>query len=72
MQIATVLSQLTSSQNALVPVQKSGIKFYDQTHIETIDVKCDQKNGMLVTIEFEDEFSGVIYSQGYFSDPKCR
>jgi hypothetical protein len=35
-------------------------------------VKCDAKAGMLVTVEFEEAFSGIIYSQGYFSDPKCR
>lgn len=45
---------------------------YDHTHIETIDVTCDQKNGMFVTIEFESDFQGIIYSQGYFNDPKCR
>lgn len=27
---------------------------------------------MLVTIDFEAPFSGVIYSQGYYNDPKCR
>ena len=45
---------------------------HDHTHIETIDVKCDQRSGMLVTIQFEDDFQGVIYSQGYHNDPKCR
>lgn len=42
------------------------------THIELIDVKCDATAGMLVTIEFEEPFAGIIYSQGYFNDPKCR
>lgn len=42
------------------------------THIEAIDVKCDSTSGMLVTIDFEEPFSGVVYSQGYFNDPKCR
>jgi hypothetical protein len=42
------------------------------THIEMIDVQCDVNAGMLVTVEFEEPFSGVIYSQGYFNDPKCR
>lgn len=42
------------------------------THIEAIDVKCDSTSGMLVTIDFEEPFAGVVYSQGYFNDPKCR
>uniref|UniRef100_A0A182MCS5 ZP domain-containing protein n=1 Tax=Anopheles culicifacies TaxID=139723 RepID=A0A182MCS5_9DIPT len=68
------------SQNALAPVggrrnvlrQGDGAVSHDHTHIETIDVKCDQRNGMLVTVQFEDDFRGVIYSQGYHNDPKCR
>lgn len=27
---------------------------------------------MMVEVEFSEEFEGVIYSQGYFSDPKCK
>uniref|UniRef100_A0A182YQE6 ZP domain-containing protein n=1 Tax=Anopheles stephensi TaxID=30069 RepID=A0A182YQE6_ANOST len=69
-----------TSQNALAPVgnqrnvlrQGDGAGGHDHTHIETIDVKCDQRNGMLVTVQFEDDFRGVIYSQGYHNDPKCR
>ena len=41
-------------------------------NIELIDVRCDAKSGMIVTVEFEAVFSGIIYSQGYYSDPKCR
>lgn len=41
-------------------------------NIELIDVRCDAKAGMIVTVEFEEVFSGIIYSQGYYSDPKCR
>lgn len=41
--------------------------------IDLIDVKCDKnEDGMHVTIQFDEPFDGVIYSQGYFSDPKCR
>lgn len=41
--------------------------------IELIDVKCDKnENGMQVTIEFLQPFDGIIYSQEYFNDPKCR
>ncbi|XP_055298909.1 mucin-2-like isoform X2 [Sitodiplosis mosellana] len=41
--------------------------------IELIDVKCDKnENGMHVTIQFSQPFEGIIYSQGYFNDPKCR
>lgn len=27
---------------------------------------------MLVEVEFSEDFEGVIYSQGYFNDPKCK
>ncbi|KAL9700351.1 hypothetical protein quinque_003792 [Culex quinquefasciatus] len=77
-----VLSQLfpleeSEYTNALAPRKyprqaNSVAPRYDHTHIETIDVTCDQKNGMFVTIEFESDFQGIIYSQGYFNDPKCR
>lgn len=41
--------------------------------INLIDVKCDKdQNGMYITIEFDQPFDGVIYSQGFFSNPKCR
>lgn len=56
--------------NAIVPFnseQNSG-----HTRIELIDVKCENGNDILVTIDFDDTFSGIIYSQGYFNDPKCR
>lgn len=61
--------------NALVPLirEKHQVEApKSHTHVELIDVKCDAKNGMLVSIEFEEAFSGIIYSQGYFNDPKCR
>lgn len=41
-------------------------------NIERIDVKCDTANGMIVEIEFAEIFNGIIYSQGYYNDPKCR
>lgn len=41
-------------------------------NIEKIDVKCDTSNGMIVEVEFAEIFNGVIYSQGYYNDPKCR
>lgn len=41
------------------------------THIVEIDVKCES-NGMIVSIEFEEPFDGIVYSRGYFNDPKCR
>lgn len=61
--------------NALVPVKRTkhqAIAPNGHTHVELIDVKCDAKAGMLVTVEFEEVFSGIIYSQGYYSDSKCR
>lgn len=62
--------------NALVPLVREKHQAVAPTghgaHVELIDVKCDAKTGMNVVIEFEEVFSGIIYSQGYFSDPKCR
>lgn len=61
--------------NALEPVIRTkhqAVAARGHTHVELIDVKCDAKAGMLVTVEFEELFSGIIYSQGYYSDPKCR
>lgn len=41
--------------------------------IELIDVKCDKdQDRMHITINFSQQFGGVIYSQGYFNDPKCK
>lgn len=41
--------------------------------IELIDVKCDKnEDGMHVTIQFAEPFDGIIYSQRFFNDPKCR
>lgn len=57
---------IKSTRNAIaVPTS------HDHTHIELIDVKCDT-SAMIVKIVFEETFSGIIYSQGYFKDPKCR
>lgn len=61
--------------NALIPLVRTkhqALTPTGHTHVELIDVKCDAKAGMLVTVEFEEVFSGIIYSQGYYSDPKCR
>lgn len=61
--------------NALVPLVRTKHEANAQSshsNIELIDVKCDAKAGMIVTVEFEEVFSGIIYSQGYYSDPKCR
>jgi len=27
---------------------------------------------MMVEVEFSEDFEGVIYSQGYYNDPKCK
>ena len=40
--------------------------------IEMIDVKCNQDKGILVKMDFAEDFSGVVYSQGHFNDPRCR
>lgn len=41
------------------------------THIDNIDVKCTDRS-MEVTIDFAEAFGGVVYSKGYFNDPKCK
>lgn len=77
-QTTIVLSQLfdLNDENALVPFVRTkhqiAADLRGHTHVELIDVKCDANAGMLVSIEFEEVFSGIIYSQGYFNDPKCR
>lgn len=61
--------------NALIPLHRTkhnAVAPTGHTHVELIDVKCDAKAGMLVTVEFEEVFSGIIYSQGYYNEPKCR
>lgn len=40
--------------------------------IEMIDVKCNLDKGILVKLDFAEDFSGVVYSQGHFNDPQCR
>lgn len=68
---AQILSgQATPLSNAIVPFNAD--RNNGHTQIELIDVKCESGKDILVTIEFDDIFSGVIYSQGYFNDPKCR
>lgn len=61
--------------NALIPLVRTkheALAHSGQANVELIDVRCDAKSGMIVTVEFEEVFSGIIYSQGYYSDPKCR
>lgn len=85
MQTATTLADTLSDtdastydvdeSNALIPLIRTkhqAVAPNGHTHVELIDVKCDAKAGMLVTVEFEEAFSGIVYSQGYYSDPKCR
>lgn len=66
---SSLASSATNSEIAIAQPKTVG---RDHTHIELIDVKCDNKNGIIVTINFEDTFNGVVYSQGYYNDPKCR
>lgn len=45
----------------------------NQIKIEMINVECDKnQKGMLVTIDFDQPFAGVIYSQKFYNDPGCR
>lgn len=41
--------------------------------IDMIDVMCDAGDtAMQVTVAFGQPFAGVIYSQGFFNQEKCR
>ncbi|KAL3287333.1 hypothetical protein HHI36_001807 [Cryptolaemus montrouzieri] len=40
-------------------------------HIHDIQVQC-AKDMMQITIEFNRQFDGIIYSKGYYSNPECR
>jgi hypothetical protein len=65
---------MVDESNALIPLhrEKHEAGEHGVSHVELIDVTCNAKNGMTVTIEFDNVFNGIIYSQGYYSDPKCR
>lgn len=68
---------MVDETNALIPLYRekhdvSHLAGHGASHVELIDVTCDAKNGMRVSIEFDNDFNGIIYSQGYYSDPKCR
>nr|XP_046918358.1 uncharacterized protein LOC124498614 [Dermatophagoides farinae] len=56
---------IDASQNELWPMVRP-----ESSMIKTINVKCE-KNQMKVNIEFDRPFNGVIFSKGYYSDPKC-
>lgn len=54
--------------------QIEGHEAHDEHHhtkIQELNVQCT-KSGLTVSVEFDGPFDGVIYSKGYFSDPKCR
>lgn len=36
-----------------------------------LNVSCEP-NGMTVRLEFDQPFNGIVYSKGYYDDPKCR
>ncbi|CAL7936166.1 unnamed protein product [Xylocopa violacea] len=40
-------------------------------HIHALDVQCS-KTTMIIHIEFNRVFDGVIYSKGFFMNPECR
>lgn len=39
--------------------------------VSKMEVQCS-KSGMVVDIEFDQAFDGIIFSKGHFSDPACR
>ncbi|XP_022899833.2 collagen alpha-2(IV) chain-like isoform X2 [Onthophagus taurus] len=40
-------------------------------HIHALDVICDQDK-MTITVEFNRQFDGIIYSKGHYNEPDCR
>lgn len=56
--------------NALAPLHDDH-RHHHHTHISRLDVKCDSR-GIEVTLDFDGPFSGLVYSKGYFDNPKCR
>jgi hypothetical protein len=54
-----------------VTSQPGGEDLNHPPHIHAIDVEC-AKDMMTISIEFNREFNGVIYSKGYYDTPECR
>ncbi|KAH9417556.1 hypothetical protein DERP_014876 [Dermatophagoides pteronyssinus] len=48
-----------------------GLTFGVVPQIQRLNVQCD-RNGMKVMVEFDNQFNGIIFSKGHFSDPNCR
>ncbi|KYN01253.1 hypothetical protein ALC62_07872 [Cyphomyrmex costatus] len=44
--------------------------FKHPPHIHSLDVECS-KTKMIIHIEFNRAFNGVIYSKGYYANPEC-
>lgn len=74
---------ITQAKNAVADVRHGGLKRtvtrrrqisggQNGALIEMIDVKCNQDKGMLVKLDFAEDFNGVVYSQGHFNEPRCR
>lgn len=58
---------------AAVDVASPSTTHHQSPEIEMIDVMCDAEDvAMQVTIAFAQPFDGLIYSQGYFNQEKCR
>ena len=44
----------------------------DQIQINNLDVNCNLDAGRItVTVQFQQPFSGIIYSKGHRDDPAC-
>lgn len=53
----------------IVPITDDDLRH--PPHIHDIQVQC-AKDMMQITIEFNRQFDGIIYSKGFYSNPECR
>ncbi|KAF7281543.1 hypothetical protein GWI33_004578 [Rhynchophorus ferrugineus] len=63
-----------TGQDNVIPGKSQGDDDDDSKHpphIHSLDVVCG-KEMMTITIEFNREFNGIIYSKGHYNNPECR
>ncbi|XP_044745858.1 translation initiation factor IF-2-like [Coccinella septempunctata] len=59
----------SESGGTVVPISDEDLRH--PPHIHDIQVQC-AKDMMQITIEFNRQFDGIIYSKGFYSNPECR
>ncbi|CAB3376481.1 Hypothetical predicted protein [Cloeon dipterum] len=68
------VEELTRSLNQLqVPkeARRPEREHHHHTHISRLDVACTDA-AIKVNLDFDAPFHGVVFSKGYYNDPKCR